>query len=250
MNDGNLFLPVEINGQAGKYLVDSGSNFSLISESEAKRIGLTISESRGATMGDASGANVDFRVAVADWLTVGKTRLRHVVFFVMRDDQQPFVNLPQGERGIIGFPVLLAFQTVRWNREGVFETGFARSAGKAGKPNMFFEGQNVFAEGEFRQSKINMFLDIGATHTRVLPRFAREFSGFIDEFGKKGSQRVASVGNSVEVDSMTLPELRFKIRGPKVMIGPTTVLLQDTVSDLKRRHVWIGMDLSTHAEIG
>jgi hypothetical protein len=249
MQGGNLFLPVEVNGKPGNYLVDSGANFSLISESEAKRLGLTINESRGAKMGDSSGAHVDFRIALADRLTVGNVRLRHVLFFVMRDDQQPFVDLPQGERGIIGFPVLLAFQTVRWNREGVFEIGFAPSAGKHVKPNMFFEGQQVIVEGEFGQSKINIFVDTGATRTRTLPRFAREFSGFVNEFGKKGSQRVTGVGSSVEVESLTLPELRLRIRGPEVMLGPATVLLKDTVSDIRQCHVWIGMDLLNRASV-
>jgi predicted aspartyl protease len=246
MKGGNLFLPLEVDGKPGKFLVDSGANYSLISESEAKRLGLTISESRGAKIGDSSGANVDFRIAVADHLTVGKVRLRHVFFLVMRDDQQPFVDLPQGERGIIGFPVLLAFQTVRWNRAGVFEIGFAPKE-KPGKPNIFFEGQNMIAEGEFEHSKINIFLDTGATHTRILPRFAREFSNFVNEFGKKGSQRITGVGSSVEVDSLTLPELKLRIRGPEVLLSPATVLLKNPVSDLRRCHVWIGMDLLNRA---
>jgi predicted aspartyl protease len=247
MKDGNLFIPLEVNGKQASYIVDSGANFSLISEAEAKRLGLELRESSGATMGDASGAQIGFRIAVADRLTVGRMRLRHVPFFVMRDDQQPFVDLPSGERGIIGLPVLLAFQSVRWNREGKFEIGFATRATPPLKSNMCFEGAQPIVEAEFRQSKINLFLDTGATHTRVLPLFAREFTAFVNESGKKGSQRVTGVGGSVEVETMTLPELRLRISGPELVLKPAEVLLKETASDLRWSHVWIGMDMLNQA---
>jgi Aspartyl protease len=249
MKDGNLFIPVEVNGKQGSYIIDTGANFSLISEAEAKRLGLTISEKSGARIGDSSGANLDFRVAFADRLTVGRMRLRHVPFFVMRDDQQPFVELPAGERGIIGLPVLLAFQTLRWNREGKFEIGFAPRARPTRKSNLCFEGVQPIVEAEFRQSKINIFLDTGATHTRVLPLFAKEFAAFVNEAGKKGSQRVTGVGGHVDVESMTIPELRLRITGSEVALSPAEVLLRETASGLSWSHVWAGMDLLNQARV-
>ena len=249
MKDGNLFIPLEVNGKQASYIVDSGANFSLISEAEAKRLGLELHESSGATMGDSSGANIGFRIAVADHLTVGRVRLRHVAFFVMRDDQQPFVDLPSGERGIIGIPVLLALQTVRWNREGKFEVGFDPRATPRLKSNLCFEGAQPIVEGEFRQSRINLFLDTGATHTRVLPLFAREFAAFVNESGKKGSQRVTGVGGSVEVLTVTLPELRLRISGPELVLKPAEVLLKETASDLRWSHMWVGMDMLNQARV-
>lgn len=247
MKDGNLFIPVGVNGKRASYLIDTGANFSLISEAEARRLGLQVSDSNGATMGDSSGANIGFRIAVANRLTIGRVRLRHVPFFVMRDDQQPFVDLPAAERGIIGLPVLLALQTVRWNREGNFEIGSARRAKIALKSNICFEGLQPIIEGEFRQSRINIFLDTGATHTRVLPLFAREFAAFVNESGKKGAQRVTGVGGSVEVETMTLPELRLRLGGPELLLKPADVLLKETASGLRWSHVWAGMDLLNQA---
>ena len=247
MKDGNLFLPVTVNEKTGNYLLDTGANYSLISESEARRLGLTITGSRDATMGDSSGANVGFRLAVADRLTVGNLRLRHVVFLVMRDDQQPFVDLPEGQRGIIGFPVILAFQTMRWNQKGVFEFGFAHGERKLAAANMYFDGQKIMAEGEFRKRRISLFVDTGAIHTRGLPRFAHEFSDFVNELGTKSSQRVTGVGNSVEVDSLTLPQLPLRIKGQEIVLSPASVLLKNTASDLERCHVWIGIDFLNHA---
>jgi len=247
MKGGNMFIPVEVNLKSANYVVDTGANFSLISEAEAKRLGLTIHDRGGSRMGDAAGASVDVRIAVADQLTVGNIRLRHVSLFVVRDDQQPFIDLPSGERGVLGLPVLLAFQTLRWKQEGTFEVGFPPGSRKGPRSNICFEGANLIVEGEFRQSKINVFLDTGATRTRVLSLFAKEFASFINEFGTKGSDRVTGVGNSVEVDVITLPELALRISGFDAVLRPAQVLLKDTTSDNRRSHVWGGLDLLNQA---
>lgn len=249
MKGGNMFVPVQINRKSASYVVDTGANFSLISEAEAKRLGLTIHESGGSQIGDAAGAGVDVRIAVADQLTVGRIRLRHVSFFVVRDDQQPFVDLPSGERGVLGLPVLLAFETLRWKQDGTFEVGFAPGSTKGSKANVCFEGANLITEGEFRQSRINVFLDTGATRTRALPLFAREFAGFIHEFGRKGSDRVTGVGSSVAVDAVVLPELALRIDGFDAVLRPAQVLLQEPTSDSRWWHVWIGMDLLNQARV-
>jgi hypothetical protein len=249
MRGGNMFVPVEVNLKSGNYVVDTGANFSLISEAEAKRLGLTIHESGGSRIGDAAGASIDVRIAVADQLTVGRIRLRHVSFFVVRDDQQPFIDLPSGKRGVLGLPVLLAFQTLRWKQGGTFEVGFAPGSRKGPKSNVCFEGANLIIEGEFRQRKINVLLDTGATRTRALPLFAKEFASFINEFGTRGSDRVTGVGSSVEIDVITLPEVALRINGFDAVLRPAQVLLKDTTSDSRRWHVWSGLDLLNQARV-
>jgi hypothetical protein len=199
-------------------------------------------------VGDSAGASLDVRIAVADQLTIGRIRFTHVSFLVMRDDQQPFKDLPAGERGVLGLPVLKALQTLRWNREGTFEIGFAGSK-KNAKSNICFEGSNLIIEGQFRQSRINVFLDTGATRTRVLPLFAKEFPAFINESGRKGSDRVTGVGSSVEADVITLPALSFRIGGFDAVLQPAQILLKDTTSDTRWSHVWAGLDLLNQARV-
>ena len=73
---------------------------------------------------DITGGTMGARTAVADELQVGETRLRHVAFLVVRDDQQPFVDLAPDERGVLGLPALLAFEAFRWTADGAFEIAF------------------------------------------------------------------------------------------------------------------------------
>ena len=248
MKQGNMFVPFTVNGKQSDFLVDTGANFSLISESEARRLGLQISDATGATMGDSSGTQLSFRIAMADRLTLGTVEFRHVLFFVVGDDQQPFVSLAEGERGVIGFPVLFALEKLRWNKTGEFETGFASRPAKAGKPNMYFDGMRMFVRAEFTQGKLNMFIDSGANTSRLVPRFASDYPAFVQQFGVKGSDRVTGVSGSVEVDVMTLPELKLNVRGSEATLSAVPVLMKDTADDMDQCHAWIGMDLLSRVD--
>ena len=241
IRDGNLFVPVKVNGQSATALVDTGANFSLISAEEAKRLGLSIRDGAGATLSDSAGTSVDFRLAVAEKFTLGEIELRNTVFFVMRDDQQPFVDLPIGERVIIGMPILLALRSFRFDHRGNFDVGL--SIGARRSANMYFEGSEAIFEGEFRRQRIKIFLDSGATRTRVLRRFAKEFRSFVDEKGTRSSDRITGVGSSMELESKLLPEVKFRVTGTELVLRSAQVVLADSAVNSRWYHVWMGMDL-------
>lgn len=133
MKQGNLFVPVHINGRSAAAIFDTGANLSLVSEAEAARLGLPIDDVR-AQLDDAAGAKVDVRTAVAGQLTIGDVGLRNVAFVVVNDQQQPFINLPLGERVVLGLPALLALETLRW-------TGMATSRSPSTRARAAVVGQ-------------------------------------------------------------------------------------------------------------
>jgi hypothetical protein len=195
----------------------------------------------------ATGAQVGFRTAVAGQLTVGNVRLRHVVFLIARDDQQPFVDLPSGERGVLGLPVLLALQTMRWSAGGTFESGFRSARSSVRKSNLCFEGADAVTETGFRQSKLNLHLDTGASETVLFPKFAEEFASVVSESGKKHSKRVTGVGDSVEVDAVSLASLALRIGDFDATLRPAHVLLKQVGS--RWLHGRLGLDLLRQARV-
>jgi predicted aspartyl protease len=242
MKDGIVSIPVSVNHRPVTCLVDTGANFSLLSESEARRLGLVVHNSGGHQTTDAAGLQVGVRIAIADRLEVGHFQLRNVPFIAMGDNQGPFPDLPEGKRGAIGLPVLLAFQTMRWDSKGNFEIGFASVSQNGMKSNMCFEGVQPF-EAEFRQKTIQALLDTGAGVTRALPLFARDFANFTHESGQEEPQQVTGMAGSVKVDVVTLPELTLRVGGFNAVLHPAQVLLKETTSDIGWCHVWIGMDM-------
>src|SRR5262249_34356087 len=115
-------LPFSINGVKAAYWFDTGAELSVLTDSEAKRFGLRV-QPVSVQVGDVNGTQVNTRIAVADELSVGSIRLKHVAFLVMPDDQPPFNGQSLGSRGLIGLPVLLAFQSFAWAADRSFEIG-------------------------------------------------------------------------------------------------------------------------------
>ncbi len=78
----------------------------------------------------------------------------------------------------------------------------------------------------FQQQKILATLDTGAESTDLFERFAKEFATLLRERGKKSSTEIRGVGQAESYDSITVPELKFKIGGVETVLRPAHVLLQ------------------------
>jgi hypothetical protein len=56
------------------------------------------------------GGTIGLRVAIVENFAIGGLRLKNAAFAVLPDSQEPFKDLPDGSRGLIGIPVLLAME--------------------------------------------------------------------------------------------------------------------------------------------
>jgi predicted aspartyl protease len=245
MYDGNLFVTISLGGRVASYMLDSGANVSTMSESEAKRFGLTVHDV-GTKGEDATGGDVVFRLAVAPQLAIGEMHLASVAFLILGDDQQPFVDSPPDERGILGLPVLLALETVRWGRDGSFAVGFLPGPRDRKKSNMCLDGADLVAEGTVQERAVDLVVDTGASHTRLWPRFKEDFATLIAS-GQAGTTSVTGVAHSIQSDSTTLPELELRVGGFNSALRPATVLLKETTPQSRWRHGILGMDLLSQA---
>jgi hypothetical protein len=184
------------------------------------------------------------RTAVADELWLGNTRIRNAMFLVIGDETQPFVSLPKGERGVIGFPILVALQRIHWNNAGEFEIGFASRPKKPEQPNLFFRGLRMFVEARFPEGRLATFIDTGATHSRFLPRFATDYPQVV-KLGVKGSEKSTGAAGSVEVSTVMLPDLRLWVQDVEISLRDVTVQLERADPGLRNVHAMLGMDLMT-----
>ena len=63
IEEGNMFVPVVVNGVSGDYILDTGANISVLSVSEAQRLGLKLQGGQG-TGKDYAGNNLAFQAAI------------------------------------------------------------------------------------------------------------------------------------------------------------------------------------------
>jgi hypothetical protein len=237
----DLAIPFTINGRPAKYAFDTGNFAVMVSRSEAKRLGLRIYE----TDADVKVNGLSVQIAIADRLEVGNFRFKNVAFTVFPDDQEPFNDMPEGERGIVGLPTLLAFRNFSWGADGVFEFGLKNPA-SVSEPNVSFNEQFVLAQVEFRNSKLTFGLDTGGETTSLEPRFAGTFADIVKQFGKKDSKKVAEIGSSKQVDSVVLPELELRVGGLPTVLRPAYILFDGSAGGC--HYGSLGMDLMRQSQ--
>jgi tetratricopeptide (TPR) repeat protein len=241
LREGNIFVAVRANGLAGEYILDSGANTSLISESEARRLGMKVEAVNGSLAASgAIGRTFQYRLATLDRLEIGGATLRNVGFMVVGDNQQPFVDLPEKQRAVLGIPVLLGLRTMRL-RPGSeqLDIGFASQPLRYDQANLCFEGALPLLLASFQGKAIRLIFDTGSARTDFWPRFGTDYPDYIAIHGHKGSRHVRGFDGSKQFDSIMLDEVSLEIAGRTLLLRSAHVIPEPKDSPLDGR---LGMD--------
>jgi predicted aspartyl protease len=238
-------LPITINGVQATYWFDTGANYSLMSESEAKRFGLTV-RAVSTKMAVSTGAQVDFKIAIAAELSLGSFRLKHVAFLVASDDQPPFNEDMPGSRGLIGIPVLLALQRFAWASKK-FEIGSKAVNRNVLQAELCFDENDPITQVQFENRTLTFVLDTGATNTDLYPPFAAAFPALIREAAKTDSYKTEGVGSVKYMDAAILPSVHLSIGGFPVVLSNADVLLKPTGDKSNYFEGNLGIDLLQQA---
>jgi predicted aspartyl protease len=245
MRDGNLYVPVSINGTPATYMVDTGANLPVISASEVKRRGLRVVKGTSEKIGSSLVYAFDVGdVAMADEVAIGAIRVKNVCFLILPDER--FADIPAEQRGILGLPILLELASMRIGADGTFEIGAPRAT-KTGNANVFFDGAMPVAQLTFEGRSLDFALDTGAVRSTLYPRFAQEFAALVRESGQPGKTHATAVGGTVTLDSTILPEVRFRISDVPIVLRSATLLPEGVGS--KWHYGNLGLDLLLQARV-
>ena len=238
--------PLLINGRSATYLLDTGAWMSVMSEAEARRLGMTLREGTGV-IGEASGKGITIRTAVARQLVLGSTTFHNVSFAVL-PDVEPWRSMPPGHGGIIGIPILLHLGCIRWINGGRWEIACRDGSGSSDPANMVFFGNHLLLASTVANRQSFMTLDTGAETTDLNANFAREFAREIQDVGTKSKTRIEGAGGSAVIDSITIPKLDFLISGKSVTLRAANVTMQENPAIGGRYCIGnIGLDLLLQA---
>ncbi len=221
----SIFIPASINGQSATYFFDTGAAFSVVSESEAKRLKLTMNGATSTSHTMTSDAS--FHMAVAKEVRIGKTVFRNVSFGVLPDSQEPFSKLPPGRRGIIGIPLIVGMRTLRWIRNGNLEIGQQSKPFHLADSNIWFDDDHLVVTSSFQAQKLLATLDTGAETTDLLSGFARQFADFLAANGKKATREIRGIGGAENYEAVTVPEIALRIGNVETYLRPAQVITNE-----------------------
>ena len=243
-------MPLKINGHDAEYAMDTGASMSLVTESEAKRLGLTILPGTPLFNGITGAETSQAHYAYAARFKIANTELRNIAFVVVPDNSlELFQRLPQHQRGAVGMPILLAIGSVRWDREGQITFGFAadeksrgtKFPGKPHDPNVGFDGLVPMTYWEIAKHCLAVELDTGSDRSFVWPMYVKDFPELIPDV-PQGKTRLNGIGGGNEVRSLTLPEFRFSVGGFQIAYENAPALLQSTIPSSSFLYGLFGQD--------
>jgi len=240
-----LVVPLKINGHDAEYAMDTGAAMSLVTESEAKRLSLTILPGMPGFDGITGAKTSQGHYAYAARVKIAKMELRNIVFMVLPDNAMDlFQRLPQHQRGAIGMPILLAIGSVRWNRDGLITFGFAaseKSDGELHDPNIGFDGLVPMTYWEVAKHRLAVEFDTGSDRSFVWPLYVRDFPELIPDVSQ-GKTSLNGITGSNEVRSLTLPQFRFSVGGFPIVYENAPALLQSTIESSSFLYGLFGKD--------
>ncbi len=221
-------LPVEINGKQVTYGFDTGAALSVVGEADARLLGLTVKKT-ATKLSESSGSGVPgVSLAIAQDLVIGGLHLRNVPFFVMQDTGEPFVEVPVRSRGLIGIPVLLAMQAVRWAPGGLFEFGSAARLKEPVTRNLLFHGASPIVQVGVEDKVLTLSLDTGAVDTDLKEGFAKKFPELVTA-GQNESRAITGIGGSNKYDSVLLGPVVFRLVGRDVTLKAPHVFVSHSL---------------------
>jgi clan AA aspartic protease (TIGR02281 family) len=235
--DNQIVLPLKINGQPANYYVDTGSSASFLSETEAKRLGMTVHavsipiEPYGAHS-DATATGV----AIAHDLVIGNIHFRDVAFLVDQDEDHD---------GLLGLPLLLALETLRWNSDGTMELGFPAGPRDPAAANLCLDEGQLVTEAAFGSEKLNLLVDTGAFETLLFPTFSDQFAKTV-EAGTPEPFDISATNH--DPGARTLSSLTMRVGGASVTAGRIHALSRNFTEDGSWAHGNMGTDFAGNAK--
>ncbi|HEV2135267.1 MAG TPA: aspartyl protease family protein [Terracidiphilus sp.] len=211
------WLPVKIDGHDVIYGFDSGAALSTMGEADAKQLGLEVRHV-DMQLNEASGKDVQgVDLAMVHDLVIGGLHLRNVPFFVLQDSGEPFAKMAVGTRGLLGLPVMLAMQSVRWDSEGWFTLGSNAHVRHPSAQNLLFHGTTAIVEVAVNGRALIFSLDTGAVDTDLNAGFAKALPELVAR-GKKETRAITGMGGSENYDSVLLGPVTFSVGGHDVVV--------------------------------
>jgi len=245
-NSQRIVSPMTINGQPVQFAIDTDASMAAASEAEAARLGLRPTAGQPAYDGFTGARSTEGHYAIADRLIIGDTELRNVSFVVLPDKLEVLSEIPLEQQGLIGLPVLLALQTLRWNRDHELSIGFSPGRFDLRNANLSFEGLDPLALAEIEGHRLAMDLDTGSGMSDIWPMFVKKFPELVQD-GRKDKTRIWGATGDAEVDSVILPELRMRVAGFPIIFRHAPALLRSTVPASQWHYGMLGADLLAQA---
>lgn len=206
------------------WLIDTGANLSVVSETAARRLRLEVRDA-GYHVAGSTGHAVTVRLAVIDELPVGGVILRNVVAIVVPDAALR-IRAPHADYridAVLGLPALTQLGHFRIEREGTMTIDRAAPPLRLGAP-LFMNALTPLAEVEIAGRRGLMNIDTGANRTTLYASYAARLTDRAPLWSRQRATTLGLGGGS-DADAAVEPELTIGVGAARIAEHGVSVAL-------------------------
>ncbi len=240
---GSTNTELTVNGVREEWLLDTGANLSVVTRSFARRLGLKFLPGMAQTGSGITGIENPLQVALLPTLQMGGATLHNVVVMVL-DDANLKVEFGKEEyqiKGIIGYPVFQALETVTFLRSGEFEAGNNTRNGLSGA-RMYMKLLTPVIECNIEGKNLPFSFDTGASGTDLSVRYYDRFRGESKGW-RKGKTKNFGAGGVVERTIYFQPQLNLGIGAKTVTLDRVSIFPSPTGAGIDDLYGNLGQDV-------
>ncbi len=145
---GLIDVPVFVDARPHSWMLDPTAPFNLISRSQAKEVGLKVSD-EAATIHTLTGRAIQVHSTVIPRFTVGgQLTLRDMTAFVFEDADYRFPRTHYQVEGVLGYAALSALGSVTITADDTIAVRPAKQIAQAEKEDLLTKGARFFLDGD------------------------------------------------------------------------------------------------------
>lgn len=173
-------VPVSVNDENMNFVFDTGANISVLVESYAKKLGIKVIDSK-IMVGTSTDIKVKSKAGICKELKIGNMIYKNVVFLIMPDEALTFAGGIYKIYGVIGNPVIKAFEEFSIDKKNVMTISGSPETNKYS--NLSFDGFTPVIQLISNNDSIPFTFDSGANKTMLYkPYFDLYKSGIENQY--------------------------------------------------------------------
>lgn len=217
---------VAARGVSAPWIVDTGAEISVVSQSLAGRMGVRVLAAAidaGSTTGDVHGS-----LGVIDLLRVGDAAIENVPVLVLPDSQLKIGGLPQIQ-GILGLPVLVAFRRAAWLDGGrMLALGEQAPVAPDASPRPYWHEEGLGIPVSTSRGILGAHLDTGANASFLRRPAHALLDPATEASAREHRGKMGGAGGVVDTREMVYPRLQLAVAGVPVTLADISI---DETSD-------------------
>lgn len=209
---GTRNVDLTVSGVRLPWMIDTGANYSVVSERAARLMKLEIREA-GYRVAGSTGHSVTTRIAVIATLPVGKVILHDVVAIVVPDESLHIRSSGADYQidAALGYPALAQLGRLQIDPDGTFAIDRTGPLLRSGA-RLYMDQLTPLAEVEIANRNSLLSVDTGATRTTLYASYAARFGDRASSWTRT-NVRLAGMGGNVQQDVMVEPRLAMVAGG-------------------------------------